>query len=216
MRKLIPLLMAAGLFTQAAEAKLVCWTDDKGQKACGDRVPPQYAKKDREVLDAQGRVVKKQERQKTAEEVAKAEAEAAAARAEKERLEKQTKYDKYLLQTFGSIAELEGVRDNRVRTLDGRITIAEKAVTDNEAALASLKDRAAKARESGKEPDAKLLKSIGEFEASLVDNLKGVASLKKEREDIQAKFADDIQRYKGLRQGVIQVGSAAPSAAARP
>ena len=34
----MPMLMAE------AAGSIVCWTDENGRRACGDRVPPQYAR----------------------------------------------------------------------------------------------------------------------------------------------------------------------------
>lgn len=198
--------------------KMVCWTDDQGLRACGDRVPPEYAKGEREVFDAQGRVVEKKVRQKTPEEVAEIERKAAAAVVEAARAEKQTRYDKYLLQTFGSVAELEGARDARLRTVDSLVNINEKSVTDAEASLKTLQARAEAQKKDGKEPDARLLKQIKQFEGSLVDGLKAREQKKKERAEIIEKFGTDIARYKKLRTHEIQIGSApeAPPAASAP
>ena len=39
----------------AMAGKIVCWTDDDGKRACGDRVPPKAARKERTVMDEDGR-----------------------------------------------------------------------------------------------------------------------------------------------------------------
>jgi hypothetical protein len=41
----------------AGSARIQCWTDDQGHRACGNAVPTQYANKEREVFNARGRVV---------------------------------------------------------------------------------------------------------------------------------------------------------------
>lgn len=202
----IALLIAVLGFSQVAMAgKLQCWTDEKGQRACGDRVPPQYAKGERKVLDSQGRVTAIKEREKTPEEVAEAQRQRAAQQAEAERLKKQTAYDQYLLQTYANVAEMEGVRDTRVRTLEGRLELAEKAVVDNEASLKTLKERLAK--QPADKPNVPLQKQVTQFEGTLVDNLKAVAQLKTERGNVAQKFDSDIRRYKQLRAGEIAMGS---------
>ena len=90
MRNLTFPLIVLMLAVPAVHAgKLACWTDDKGQKACGDRVPPQYAKKERQVLDGHGRVIQTQSREKTPEEIAEARQKEEAAAADKMRFEQQ-------------------------------------------------------------------------------------------------------------------------------
>lgn len=198
------LLMAAGT---AQAAKLQCWTDKDGKRACGDRVPPEYAQKEREVRDAQGRVVERKQRQRTPEEVATERAKQMAEVAERDRFQRQKAYDQYLLQSFGSIGEMEGVRDSRVSTLEGRIKLAEKSIADTEKSLGTLKARAEATQKADKPVDAKLAKQIKEFEASLVDGLQGAAALRTERENVETKFTADVLRYKQLRQGLVQMGS---------
>lgn len=206
------LLISSG----ATAGKLQCWTDEKGTRACGDRVPPQYAKQERKVLNEQGVVVDTKARQKTPEEVAEHERKLAAAAAEKKRFEDQTAYDKYMLQTFDTVTQMQGVRDTRILTLDGRLKGAETAVKETEISLKELRDRAAVAEKAGKPVDAKLAKNITQFEQSLVDSLKSVSQLKKEREDIDLKFKNDVIRYKKLRAGEIQIGSPDAAAIAPP
>src|SRR3546814_4544232 len=69
-------LVGGGLLSTSAIAAggVQCWTDNQGHRACGDTVPPQYAKQQREVFDEQGRVRQVKPREKTEAEVAAEEA----------------------------------------------------------------------------------------------------------------------------------------------
>jgi len=208
-------LLATVLIAPTAQAgKLVCWTDDKGQRACGDRVPPQYAKGEREVLDAQGRVIDKQGRQKTPEEVAEVERKAAAETAEKERFEKQAKYDRFLLQTFGSAKELEQSRDARLRALNGQMVLNDKSIADTEKTVKSLQDRAAAAKKANKPVDAALAKQIKQFEAALTESRAAREQKTRDQAAIAAKFNADIERYNKLRSHEIELGAAVAPAPA--
>lgn len=209
---LIPLSAQAATKNKAPSggpvAKLQCWTDNKGVRSCGDRVPPEYAKDEREVLNQQGIVVSTKSRQKTDAEIAEEQRKAEAASAEKKRFEEQAAYDKYMLQTFDSVTQMNAVRETRVVTLDGRLRLAEKSVGDTENSLKGLKERANTLKQAGKPVDPRLAKQIAEFETSLVDTLKSIAQLKTEREQTALKFDNDVERYKKLRAGEIQMGSA--------
>lgn len=220
MRKILMVAMLAtcGATIPLAHAgKLQCWVDDKGVRACGDRVPPQYAKQERKVLNEHGVVVGTKAREKTQEEVAEAQRQAAAVAAEKKRYEEQVAYDKYMLQTFESVTQMQGVRDTRLATLDGRLKLAERSVTDAENSLKGLRERLAALEKEGK-TDVRLKKQVTDFEASLVDTLRSVAQMKKEREEISLKFSADAERFKQLRAGQVQMGSpaAGPAPAAAP
>lgn len=217
-RGLMVLLVAAAPLTASAAGTLQCWTDEKGHRACGDRVPPQYAKQERDILNKQGIVVDKKDRQKTAAEIAADQQRKQAEADEKDRRQKQSAYDQYMLQTFESVTQMQGVRDTRVQALDGRIKLAEKSVADTEKSLQDLKARVAEGEKAGK-PDLRAQKQVGEFEAALVDTLKSVAQLKKERAEVLSDFDRDARRYKKLRSGELSIGApeeAPPPATAAP
>lgn len=219
MRKtLIPALLAALTFVPTAQAagKLVCWTDNKGQRACGDRVPPEYAKGEREVLDGQGRVVEKKSKQKSAEQLAEEERQVAAAKAEKERFEKQSKYDRFLLQTFNSPKDLEQSRDSRLRALNGQIVLNDKSIAETEKTLKSLNTRVETAKKNGKPVDAGLTKQINQFEQGLAESRASIEQKRKEQDEVRAKFGADIERYNKLRSGELQIGAFDPAAAPAP
>jgi len=52
----------------AGSGKIQCWTDEHGQRACGNSVPAQYADKERETLNGRGRVVETKSHATTIEE----------------------------------------------------------------------------------------------------------------------------------------------------
>lgn len=191
--------VTAGVAAQSAGKKFQCWTDEKGQRACGDRVPPQYAQKERQVFDGEGRVVEIKQRPKTAEELAEIKRqkkeEADRQRAEQERVE----YDRFLMSTFNSTRDLERMRDQRIATIDGRLGLIEKSLTDNEKALQQLRDQAANAEKHEKKVPERVTRQIKEFEGSLAGNRKAAAQLRSERAAIETKFSADIERFKVLR-----------------
>ncbi|HVT33980.1 MAG TPA: hypothetical protein VHE37_00240 [Nevskiaceae bacterium] len=265
-------LSVVALHVAAKGKQLVCWTDKDGVRACGDSVPPEYAKQDRDVLNAQGQVVGTMAREKTAAELAEEQRQAEAAAAEQRRHTRQLAYDNYMLQSYESVTQLQKVRDDNLTTIDGRLALAEKAVPGAENALNGVKARnaaedakdakdhvayasaedcidpqiikdkiAARAAKlpppkpvKGKAPpppkDPPELKAaqdkwnsrecgqvrrgklLAQFEQSLVDALKAVQSLKKQREDTAARYELDIARFKKLRSHEVMVGSVDPNA----
>lgn len=219
MRSLIALTVIALLLPIVASAaegkKIQCWTDDRGHRSCGDYVPPEYAKKEVQVLNKQGLVIEKKEREKTAAETAEDDRKAQAAINDEQNARKRAAYDRFLLDTYSSVKELEKARDIRVVTLDSRISLAEKAVLDNQKTLDDLRSRAPKSPTAGADPKVvaaaeksndKLKRQIGNFETSLADNMQAITTMKKEREQTVAKFTEDIQRWQQLK-------SPAPAAA---
>lgn len=196
------LLSALPLVSNAAPSKKIqCWTDDKGNRSCGDSVPPQFAQKERELYNNQGVVVGKKARQLTPEEAAEADRKAIEDAAEAKRMKEQLAYDKFLTDTYGSSKELIAARTLREQTLDGRLVLIQKSIVDNEKALADLRGRVDTQAKSGKKADPRLPAQIKKFEASLEDSKKSEAQLQSEKIKMVSKFNLDIERYKLLRPG---------------
>lgn len=211
--------MPRAVITRAAIAAVVCltsavafagplyrWVDENGQVHYGDRIPPRYAKQQRDELNDRGVVVESRERQKTAEEAAAAaEAERQAA-AEAAAAEEQARYDRYLLTSYNSVADLMAQRDERLTMLDSRLELARKSVADTEATLTRLNERRDKLETADKPVPDKLKQQIGKFEASLVTGLRTVSALETEQTETREQFTDDIERYLELKNR--NVGSA--------
>jgi hypothetical protein len=195
------LAICASLLQPAfAAGKVLCWTDENGHRACGDRVPPKYADREREVINRRGVTVDTKAREKTAEEAA---AEVVARqRVEEQEMQrrKQAAYDRFLLETYQSVAELEQTRAERVAALQTRLTLSEKAAKNSQATLDALHAQAAQLNKEGKPVDRKLEAQIRDYLRALGENVKAVEHLKSERDTIDAQFTRDIERYKELRQ----------------
>lgn len=192
---LMAALLCSGSVLAQAKKKVVCWNDEQGKKMCGDRVPPQYAKQEREVLNERGIVVETKAREKTTEERA-----ADAVKVEEiKKAEEQAKYDKFLLQTYQKASDLEAMRKERVTTLEGRLVLAEKAVAETQNSVKTLHERVEALKKKQKEPDKNLAKQVKEYDKALLENIASVEALKQEREKTIAKFDTDIARFKELR-----------------
>lgn len=176
-----------------------CWTDERGVRACGDHVPPQYAKGRREIVDSHGIVVKVLPREKTAEEQAEEQRKQQEAEQAETAARRQHAYDGFLLQSYQSVAEIEKVRGERLATIDGRLALAEKSQASTLATLDELDQRAAGLQKDGKPVPDDLAKSIRSFRKARTDNADALTRLKEERAQTDAQFARDIERYRSLR-----------------
>ena len=83
------LLFIAIVLTNNAAARIKCWTNNEGNRECGDKIPPEYTQQGYKELDKSGLVREEKEKVKT-----KAELEEAKKQAEnikkKERKEKKS------------------------------------------------------------------------------------------------------------------------------
>ena len=182
----------------ASAANIVCWTDEHGARACGDRLPPQYAQQERQVLDHAGRVVQVKPRRKTEAELAAERARAEQLAAEKQRQAEQSAYDQYLLTTFNSVIELERARDSRLGTLDRRLQLAEESLGDTEKGIAELQQQIAEIKAEDRKVPVKVSQNLKNFEETLEANRQAVNKLHGERQSTVERYARDIARYQQL------------------
>ena len=192
LRWLVPGLLAALLtLPMAANAQLYRWVDENGQVHYGDRIPPKYAKKQRDKLNEQGVVVESKSRELTSDELA------AKRKAEEAKLAaaEQARYDRFLVTTYSSVTEIIDLRDARLATLDSRLALAKKSSAKTEDTLTKLLKRREKLEANLKDVPEKLQSQISEYESGLIDSVRMVGSIQDSREETEAKFQKDIERY---------------------
>jgi hypothetical protein len=94
------------------------WVDENGVTHYGDSIPPQYAKKESSVLNKQGVVVRRNDAQKSPEQLAEE------ARAH-EAVIRQKQHDAFLLTTYPTVRDIESLRDERLEQISGQRRAAE-------------------------------------------------------------------------------------------
>jgi len=207
-------LVAALLAGPAAAQKktIQCWTDDKGQRMCGDNVPPQYAGKKREVINDRGVVVETKRGALTPEE----QAEAARKAKEEEENKKREEYDRSLLETYRSVKDIENMRSERLSMIDARIAATSKIKEENEMSLKGLQDRADALAKDNKPVDDKLARQIKQYEKSVAESATSLDRMKSERQQTDSTFTRDLHRYAELRGIKLDQPAAAAAPASAP
>jgi hypothetical protein len=204
------------VWAQAADQNgIVCWLDEHGLRACGDHVPPQYARKQREIYDSRGVLVRRLKAEETPEERAENERRERDAQRALQQQQQQQANDSFMLQTYRTVDELKAARDVRLQLLDTRIELAEKAIREGEGGMKQLQDRADEALGSGKDPDPELQNQIKAFAASQAANIRAVAQIRQDREATAAQFDHYVQRYQDLH-GVTPLPPPTPQAPQPP
>ncbi len=114
------LLLAMSICPAGAQAptgrKLYKWVDEQGITHYGDNIPPEYASQEQHIINSQGVETERIEAQKTAEQTAADEQKRIAA-------EQSASRDKNLLNTYGTVAEIERLRDQRLALLSDQIKV---------------------------------------------------------------------------------------------
>jgi len=191
-----PLCLIVALLTgTAAQAEMFKWVDEKGVTHYGDRIPPQYAKQKREVVNSQGDTIKVMQHEKTAAELAED-----ARQLELQKLQKeQARKDSFLLSTYQSEADLQKSRDEQLANLDGNIRISQIALDGTQKDLSSRQARATQLSKDGKPVPPDLTRQISELEKRLASDGKSLAGRQQERATIAARYERDIVRWRELR-----------------
>jgi hypothetical protein len=204
---LAALVAPAASHAQAKEKKRVyTWTDAKGVVHYGDSVPPEFANRDRNILNSEGVRIGFEEGEITAEERAamnkrKAEEEAqAAARAEIARR------DNMLLQTYITVKDIEDLRDRRLELLESQIKVTELYLTNLRKRLVSLQEEANAFKPYNTEPNApqipeNLALDISRTTGSINNYERMLSKTRSDQEALRGSFDNDIARFRELKGG---------------
>jgi hypothetical protein len=186
--------------------KLYTWTDDKGVVHYGDSVPPEFANRDRDLLNTQGvRVgfeegeVTEAERAELAKKKAAADA-AAAAQAEIDR------HDKMLIQTYIAVADIEDLRNRRLELLESQIKVTELYLNNLRKRLVMLQEEAAVYKPYSTNADApqipeNLALDVSRTAASINNYEKMLSKTRTDQAALRSSFDDDIVRFRQLKGG---------------
>jgi hypothetical protein len=172
------------------------WTDEQGVVHYGDRIPPQYAQREGAVLNSRGVEVRKLEAQKTPQQAA---AEALA----HENIARQKQHDSFLITTYGSVQDIESVRDVRLDQLHGQKTAAQQYVESLHVRLGALQTRAKVFKPYSPRPDAhRMPDDLAEDLVHTLNELRTqnniVVAKGEEETALKAQFQADIERFTAL------------------
>jgi hypothetical protein len=173
------------------------WTDEQGVVHYGDRIPPQYAQKERAVLNSRGVEVRKLDAQKSPEQIAAEE------RTQQDVL-KQRQHDAFLMNTYTSVKDIEALRDLRLDQLHGQRVAAEQYVDSLHSRLSALQVRAKLFKPYSSRPGAhRMPDDVAEDLVHTLNELhtqsNALTTKTEEETTLKAQFQVDIERYRELR-----------------
>jgi Domain of unknown function (DUF4124) len=113
---LLTLLVAAAAAAAGNGRTLYKWVDDQGVTHYGDRIPPEYASQEQHIINSQGVEINHLDAQKTADQLA-------AEEQKRKDMEDRQNRDHNLLSTYGSVQEIERLRDQRLDLLTDQIKV---------------------------------------------------------------------------------------------
>lgn len=192
-------LLAVLVAPPAQAARLYKWTDENGKVHYGDKIPPEYAKQERKVLNEQGVAVKTLDAAKTPEQLAE-EARLAEQRREQERIEaEKAAHDRMLLATFTSEDDMVMTRDGKIAAIDGILRVTRGRIDNVEETIAELTREAAELERAGKPVPDRLHEQIQTARAQSQRYHDYITAKRQEQEGIRQQFEADIRRFRELK-----------------
>ena len=186
--------------------RLYKWTDRDGIVHYGDKVPPEYANLDRNVLNDQGVRVGFEEGEVTPEERAaleQREREREAARVARDEIARR---DHMLLETYLTVSDIEDLRDRRLELLESQIKVTELYLNNLRKRLVGLQAEASDFKPYTTRTDApqipeNLALDIRRTTASISLYEQTLARTRSDQQTLRASFDNDISRFRELKGG---------------
>ena len=199
-------VLSCSAHAQRKDGEIYRWVDENGVVQFGDRIPPEYANRDRDVLNNQGVRVGFEEGEITPEERAEmerqAQIEAERAREHAERVRR----DRMLLETYLSVEDIESLRDRRLELLESQVKVTQLYLTNLRKRLQSLEREARNYQPYSDDENApplpeNLSTDIERTEQSIALYEERLSSTRNEQQELRESFAADIERFRELRGG---------------
>ena len=210
-RNLMLLLCAAALAGPAAAQKLYKYTDANGKVVYTDKMPASAAGKPNEQLNSQGTVTKRNEGAPTPEQLAAQEAERKRKLDEDMAAKEEKRKNVALLNTYSSEQDIAEARGRALKANADAVEEAQRKVAD---AQKRQQELAAEAEFYKKKPmPAQLKQDIQVNDAAIASHNELLDKKKKEIEAINAKYDEDLRRYRALVKSGMAPTAPAPAAA---
>ena len=197
------LIAAAALMASAwgagptSDRRVYKWVDEQGVTHYGDQIPPEYAAKAHGVINNQGIEVEHTDAQKTPEQLA-------AEDQKKLDAEQRAHRDSNLLSTYGSVQEIERLRDQRLSLLTDQIKLKEQFLEALNAKMSKLKVTSSLYKPYSIDPKAppmtdQLAEDLVRVSSDIHTQEENLREKRAEQASMNQEFESDIARFKELK-----------------
>lgn len=184
----------------AHAGKIKCWKNSDGIRECGNIVPPEYAQKGHDELNAQGVHMKSIERALSPEEIAERKRIKAEEDAKQQAIEDKQREDMVLLSTFANEDEIVMARNGKITALRTEIRLTNKSLSKAKNRLHESRKQAASYERSGKPAPKKIADEIATNQKQIESYEQFIATKRNELDKIKTKFDTDLKRFRVLRK----------------
>ena len=206
------LLCAAAAAAPAAAQKLYKYTDPAtGQTVYTDKLPASTAGKANEQLSPQGTVIRRNDAALTPEQIAARDAERRRKQEEELAAKEEKRKNAALLNTYPSEKDIEAARERALKANEDALKEAERKLAEAQKRKQAL---AAEAEFYKKQPmPAHLKQEIQTNEVEIRSQAELLEKKKKEDATINARYDEDLRRYRGLAKAGMAPVAANPDPA---
>ena len=191
------LLAGAGGARADTGRRLYKWVDEQGVTHYGDRIPPEYAAQEQRVYNGQGVEIERRDAQKSAAQLAAEEQQRLATEAMQNR-------DRNLLNTYGSLPEIEQLRDQRLALLDVQMKVTNQFLERLNQQLHQIETTVTRFRPYSDNPHAppmpdQVADDLVHVGIELHTQEQNLHQKQSEEATMRAQFAADLARFKELK-----------------
>ncbi|MCB1726624.1 MAG: hypothetical protein KDI22_04260 [Gammaproteobacteria bacterium] len=178
-----------------------CWTDQHGDTACGDTVPPQAVQRGYRELNERGIEVNRYERALTPEEIEREKARKQLIAEQQQLIEEQKRRDSLLLNLYRNEDDLVMARDGKIRDLDQQIQLKHDEIRRLKTRLSDLQAAAAATERSGKQLSTQQKANLDITQRSIETSYAIILGKEDEKRDTIERYNYDLERFRQLRKG---------------
>ena len=194
---IVSAVLAAVAWGADSTRKVYVWKDDQGVTHYGDQIPPEYAARAHGVVNNQGIEVEHTDAQKSAEQLA-------AEDQKKQEAEQRANRDHNLLSTYGSVQEIEHLRDQRLSLLSDQIKLKEQGLETLNVKMNKLKVATSRYKPYSSDPKAppmtdQLTEDLVRVGSDIHTQEENLRQKRTEQANMNQEFEGDIARFKELK-----------------
>jgi hypothetical protein len=177
--------------------KVYKWVDNQGVTHYGDNIPPEYASQEQHVINAQGFETEHIDAQKSPEQMAAEEQKKIESAANASR-------DQNLLNTYGTVTEIERLRDQRLALLSDQVKVTGQFLEVLNGRLKKLRAASMRFKPYNTDPNAppmtdQVAEDLVRVGADIRTQEENLREKRAEEAAMSKQFESDIARFKQLK-----------------
>lgn len=207
MRSITSLVVMLVALTMPAIAATFKWVDEKGVTHYGDSLPADDSKRGGAEINQQGKVIRKYEAVLTPEQQKARDADIAKQNELDQRREEQRRSDLALVNAYTAEQDIDLARDRHTQSIDTTIRNADDRIQHNAVIITELQKQLEFFK--GKEKDGtprvappQLVQELERTKSQQPALEAAIVELRKEREQVAVRFAQDKQRFREIKDGM--------------